>query len=164
MVTDLNTAAGSPISSHGGCGKPTGRTELEGECQYPARDKFQKTKLCTYFIWEAKKQYMTLGVRGRCRKRNRCLFAHSEAEMRPIPDLRFTKMCPRAHSGEACTDASCQYAHDPRELRAPLAMPAAPARSEEALELGGAPVSDLAEDDAALGLGPDPGFRRLLTE
>jgi len=47
------------------------------------RNKFQKTKMCTLFL------------SGHCKKRGRCNFAHSEEEMRPLPNLSKTKLCPK---------------------------------------------------------------------
>lgn len=52
-----------------------------------SRNKFRKTKMCKFF--EA----------GKCRKRTSCNFAHSEAEMKPLPDLRRTKLCPSVLEG-----------------------------------------------------------------
>jgi hypothetical protein len=61
--------------------------------------------MCTFFL------------SGKCKKRSRCAFAHSEEEIRPLPDLRFTKMCPAILEGQPCTTEDCKFAHRAGELR-----------------------------------------------
>ncbi|CAK0849869.1 unnamed protein product, partial [Prorocentrum cordatum] len=70
------------------------------------KNKFHKTKMCYYFM------------HGLCnKKRSRCSFAHSEQEMRPLPDLFCTKLCPKVVEGEQCWDLDCKFAHSEQELR-----------------------------------------------
>jgi hypothetical protein len=74
--------------------------------QAKVKNKFHKTKMCNYFL------------SGLCnKKRSRCSFAHSQQELRPLPDLECTKMCPKLLEGEICTDAECKFAHEASELR-----------------------------------------------
>jgi hypothetical protein len=57
-------------------------------------------------------------MHGLCnKKRSRCSFAHSEQEMRPLPDLFCTKLCPKTLEGEPCWDLDCKFAHSEEELR-----------------------------------------------
>lgn len=66
----------------------------------------QKTKLCFFF------------EDGYCARGDTCSFAHGEDELRGVPDLTRTKMCPslvkhgRCHKGSAC-----KFAHAWDELR-----------------------------------------------
>jgi len=68
----------------------------------PVRLQFLKTQLCAYFI------------NNRCRL-DSCPYAHSPAELRAVPDLTKTRLCP----AKPCPHPeSCQFAHEPSELRA----------------------------------------------
>merc|ERR1740121_1008735 len=101
-----NSEAGAVAVASGlnGTGE-VGLISAKGGQQRPSKSKFQKTKLCTFFL------------AGRCKKRGRCLFAHSEADLRAPPDLRFTKMCPMVLEGMECDQDGCMFAHTMEELR-----------------------------------------------
>lgn len=163
----MSGADGRPVgdvvnTGDGAAGDTNGGQELE-ELPARVRSKFQKTKYCEFFF-----------KRGRCRKRTRCMFAHSEAELRPLPDLRFTKMCPFVMQGETCTQEDCMYAHSPHELRPPEAeCPAAtqpePQQEPQNLELAetkstisGSFVED--DEDLSIVSPAGGGFQRQLTE
>jgi len=47
------------------------------------RSKFVKSKMCSFYL------------AGSCRKGGRCTFAHSQEELHPLPDRRYTKMRPK---------------------------------------------------------------------
>eukprot|EP00928_Gymnodinium_smaydae_P081539 TRINITY_DN65040_c0_g1_i1.p1 TRINITY_DN65040_c0_g1~~TRINITY_DN65040_c0_g1_i1.p1 ORF type:complete len:326 (-),score=55.01 TRINITY_DN65040_c0_g1_i1:672-1577(-) len=66
---------------------------------------FMKTRKCRFF-----------GA-GSCAKGVECRFAHSDAELRSHPDMRFTKMCPAMISGSTCGNAACTFAHSVAERR-----------------------------------------------
>lgn len=72
----------------------------------PRTNKFQKTKLCTAFF-----------ATGRCTKRGRCNFAHCEEEVRPLPNLSRTKLCPNLVYSQSCNDRGCTFAHSPEQIR-----------------------------------------------
>ncbi|OEH73595.1 zinc finger (ccch type) motif-containing protein [Cyclospora cayetanensis] len=69
-----------------------------------------KTKLC-----------MDNQTRG-CVRGSSCPYAHSEQELRALPDLRKTKICAAVLAGKGCLHAcsknkACRYAHSDEELR-----------------------------------------------
>jgi len=64
----------------------------------------QKTKLCDFHR------------EGRCRYGSGCAFAHSEEELKTLPDLRKTRIC-RAFTQGKCRDPDCKFAHGQEELR-----------------------------------------------
>lgn len=64
---------------------------------------FFKTKFCPYGV--------------SCSNGANCRFAHSSAEVRPLPDLQRTKLCESYVKKEPCRYANCSFAHDPSELR-----------------------------------------------
>jgi len=100
----------------GSCDGSDGATTSSGPAkeekgQKALRNKFHKTKICAF------------NTAGRCRKGNRCNFAHTTVDVRPLPDLYCTKLCPLL--GE-CQDPQCSFAHSEKELRtedAPLSRP-----------------------------------------
>jgi len=91
------------------------------------RNKFQKTRMCTLFL------------SGHCKKRGRCNFAHSEEEMRPLPNLSRTKLCPKLLTSENCVDKTCAFAHSPEELRQ--------WHNDNSVENSGTPMASLAEQE-----------------
>ncbi|CAK0830777.1 unnamed protein product [Prorocentrum cordatum] len=157
-LAPVDSVAGFAVSGSGGATGDTDDQEALDELPARMRSKFQKTKYCEFFF-----------KRGRCRKRTRCMFAHSEAELRPLPDLRFTKMCPSVVAGEACAQEGCMYAHGPHELRPPEAEgrgdgPPEPQKLELA-ETKSTGSGSLNEDDEDLSLAGPPGaFQRQMTE
>ncbi|CEL92738.1 unnamed protein product [Vitrella brassicaformis CCMP3155] len=68
-------------------------------------ERYAKTKLCPF------------QPQGKCKKGDKCKYAHSTDELRPMPDLRKTKMCVRFMEG-GCNDQFCNFAHSAEELRA----------------------------------------------
>ncbi|KAF8822572.1 zinc finger (CCCH type) motif-containing protein [Cardiosporidium cionae] len=63
-----------------------------------------KTKICADF------------QNGKCSRGDGCPYAHGDSEIRPLPDLRKTKMC-TAHIAGRCTKENCRFAHSKEELR-----------------------------------------------
>jgi len=63
-----------------------------------------KTKMCDFH------------AQGRCTRGAQCSFAHSEEELKVMPDLRKTRIC-RAFTQGKCTDTDCKFAHGAEELR-----------------------------------------------
>jgi len=73
---------------------------------------FDKTKECKFY------------VAGHCHKGNTCKFAHGSTDLRLVPDLTCTKICPRLLKRGSCEKAGCRYAHSADELaHAPLSTP-----------------------------------------
>lgn len=68
-------------------------------------NQFSKTKLCRF------------EAAGMCAKGTACPFAHGREELRPMPDLRFTKICKALIETGVCEDPACTYAHSKVELR-----------------------------------------------
>jgi len=64
----------------------------------------QKTRLCDFH------------KEGRCKYGSECAFAHSEEELRDMPDLRKTRLC-RAFTQGKCKEVDCKFAHGTEELR-----------------------------------------------
>jgi hypothetical protein len=64
-----------------------------------------KTKMCKFY------------TEGKCTRGDSCLFAHNEHELKPLPDFRFTKVCPLLISTGECNHPGCKYAHGKIDLR-----------------------------------------------
>jgi len=64
----------------------------------------RKTKLCIF------------NAQNRCEMGMACPFAHSQAELQPMPDLAKTKLCHNFFRGR-CTAKRCRFAHGSDELR-----------------------------------------------
>ncbi|CEM10230.1 unnamed protein product [Vitrella brassicaformis CCMP3155] len=71
-----------------------------------ANDCFYKTKLCPH------------ALEGYCRKGVSCSFAHSQAELRPLPNLKKTRLCDTFMKTGRCDNLNCTFAHGQEELRA----------------------------------------------
>lgn len=65
---------------------------------------FRKTKLCP-----------RVAKSGFCPAKN-CSFAHTNNELRPLPNFQKTALCFNYKKGK-CTDVNCRYAHGDDELR-----------------------------------------------
>lgn len=65
----------------------------------------RKTKICSF------------NAKSQCTRGSACNFAHSEEELRPLPDLSRTKFCPSLLVTGTCLDAKCKYAHTRKELK-----------------------------------------------
>jgi len=73
----------------------------------PTRNcQFFKTKRCKF-------EFL-----GMCAKGPQCPFAHGPVELRPLPDLRCTKMCRELLQSGRCSTNNCAYAHSREEVRA----------------------------------------------
>jgi len=70
--------------------------------------KLRKTKICSFF------------QEGRCRKGDKCGFAHGGLELELLPDLTKTSICLAWKEG-ACPHSAtqCRFAHGKHDLRAP---------------------------------------------
>lgn len=67
---------------------------------------FLKTKVCEF------------NLRGKCKRGEACKFAHSVADMAPLPDLHRTRLCSSMLKMGACPNGdSCKFAHSVDELR-----------------------------------------------
>mmetsp|Transcript_29986 Transcript_29986/g.95733 ORF Transcript_29986/g.95733 Transcript_29986/m.95733 type:complete len:419 (-) Transcript_29986:387-1643(-) len=64
-----------------------------------------KTKLCRF------------NLLGSCAKGKACRFAHGQEDMRPMPDLHRTRLCPALIKAGACGEVDCAFAHSREELR-----------------------------------------------
>jgi len=73
---------------------------------------FSKTKLCRFELL------------GMCAKGTQCPFAHGGLEMKPLPDLRCTKLCKELISTGQCNLPGCTFAHNREELRAAVSRAA----------------------------------------
>mmetsp|Transcript_10483 Transcript_10483/g.23813 ORF Transcript_10483/g.23813 Transcript_10483/m.23813 type:complete len:288 (-) Transcript_10483:122-985(-) len=70
------------------------------------RSQLKKTVMCRYY------------AKGKCRFGPSCQFAHSDAELKQLPDLSKTKVCLKFMEGKCPLEASeCPYAHGRDELR-----------------------------------------------
>ncbi|KEP62610.1 UNVERIFIED_CONTAM: zinc finger (CCCH type) motif-containing protein [Hammondia hammondi] len=72
-----------------------------------AYSQYYKTKMCVYV------------VQGRaCARDSKCVYAHSEGELREPPNLEKTRLCPVFKQTGACPNSDfCAYAHSAVELR-----------------------------------------------
>lgn len=74
-----------------------------------AKELFCKTVLCKFFS------------AGRCKKGNKCMFAHGAANKAPMPDFYRTRLCPSFVDTGSCPHGDrCSYAHSTEELRATI--------------------------------------------
>lgn len=78
---------------------------------------FSKTKMCRFELL------------GMCAKGPQCPFAHGSGELRPLPDLRCTKLCKELLQSGECSTKNCSYAHSKEELRGMTDKPTAPQRA-----------------------------------
>lgn len=85
---------------------------------------FYKTKLCPFYVVDipspetARRHGMNIGcAKGSCLNGHNCRFAHSLSELRPLPDLKKTKLCSSYTKRTVCRSPGCPFAHSPQELR-----------------------------------------------
>lgn len=52
-----------------------------------------------------------------CQRGDLCAYAHSDKEIRLLPDLKCTQLCPVTLAGKVCMDAECKFAHRSMELK-----------------------------------------------
>eukprot|EP00929_Paragymnodinium_shiwhaense_P119566 TRINITY_DN91469_c0_g1_i1.p1 TRINITY_DN91469_c0_g1~~TRINITY_DN91469_c0_g1_i1.p1 ORF type:complete len:533 (+),score=78.89 TRINITY_DN91469_c0_g1_i1:124-1722(+) len=91
-------------SDHG-VSKSRASAELGPQLTGQRRAIYMKTKVCRFF------------EKGLCRKGRDCTYAHNMEEVRQLPDLRCTKLCPWMLAAGRCNDQNCRYAHHKSELR-----------------------------------------------
>ncbi|SBT45008.1 zinc finger protein, putative [Plasmodium ovale wallikeri] len=65
------------------------------------KKQFFKTKMCPF---QKNKNY--------CLNESNCHYAHSVDELKPMPDLRNTKLCDYIKKKVPCRDINCKFAHD----------------------------------------------------
>jgi len=66
---------------------------------------FSKTKMCRFELL------------GMCTKGHQCPFAHGFLDLKPLPDLRCTKLCRELLQKGQCNTKNCNYAHSREVLR-----------------------------------------------
>ncbi|ETB58311.1 hypothetical protein YYC_03943 [Plasmodium yoelii 17X] len=70
------------------------------------KKQFFKTKMCPF---QKNKNY--------CLNESDCHYAHSIDELKPMPDLRNTKLCDYIKKKMPCKDVNCKFAHDTETLK-----------------------------------------------
>jgi len=89
------------------------------------KTQFRKTKLCKYY------------ANGICNKAENCKFAHGEAELSILPDLKKTALCQDFARGTCSLSAEqCEFAHGPGELRKSPAFSPKPRRGKARSQMG----------------------------
>lgn len=73
---------------------------------------FAKTSMCKFHTV------------GKCKRGDACVFAHSEAELRDLPDFSRTRLCISLIETGSCNDPECKFAHASEELRPNVAKAA----------------------------------------
>ncbi|EUD66533.1 hypothetical protein C922_03167 [Plasmodium inui San Antonio 1] len=75
--------------------------QVQSETLSLIKKQFFKTKMCPF---QKNKNY--------CLNESNCHYAHSIDELKPMPDLRNTKLCDYVKKKIPCRDANCKFAHD----------------------------------------------------
>lgn len=65
----------------------------------------QNTKMCVYFQQQ-----------GTCKYGAKCVFAHEQQDIAPMPDLKYTRICANFEAGK-CLVENCPFAHSFDQLR-----------------------------------------------
>lgn len=73
----------------------------QSETLFLIKKQFFKTKMCPF---QKNKNY--------CLNESSCHYAHSIEELKPMPDLRNTKLCDFVKKKIPCRDINCTFAHD----------------------------------------------------
>eukprot|EP01055_Gregarina_sp_Pseudo9_P005733 Gregarina_sp_Pseudo_9__5732@NODE_835_length_2148_cov_101_395448_g783_i0_p1_GENE_NODE_835_length_2148_cov_101_395448_g783_i0NODE_835_length_2148_cov_101_395448_g783_i0_p1_ORF_typecomplete_len513_score197_93zfCCCH/PF00642_24/27zfCCCH/PF00642_24/0_018zfCCCH/PF00642_24/2_4zfCCCH/PF00642_24/5_1e07zfCCCH_3/PF15663_5/1_8e05zfCCCH_3/PF15663_5/0_0021zfCCCH_3/PF15663_5/2e03zfCCCH_4/PF18044_1/0_0097zfCCCH_4/PF18044_1/2_4e03zfCCCH_4/PF18044_1/0_00025zf_CCCH_4/PF18345_1/0_014zf_CCCH_4/PF18345_1/43zf_CCCH_4/P len=88
------------------------------------QSQFYRTKLCPFYVKDIPDPQAAscIGTNvgwagGDCVNGANCRFAHSTVELRPLPDLRKTKLCSSYTKKVPCKNPKCPFAHAPKELR-----------------------------------------------
>merc|ERR1740138_364990 len=68
-------------------------------------NQLHKTKMCAF------------NRSGECRYGSECSWAHSEEELKILPDLRKTRLCAAFQERGRCDDPRCAFAHGEEDLR-----------------------------------------------
>lgn len=63
------------------------------------------TKMCVYF------------QQGSCKYGAKCVFAHEQTDVAPLPDLAKTRICANFEAGKCNNGENCLFAHSHEELR-----------------------------------------------
>ncbi|GAB68314.1 zinc finger containing protein [Plasmodium cynomolgi strain B] len=75
--------------------------QVQSETLSLIKKQFFKTKMCPF---QKNKNY--------CLNESNCHYAHSIDELKPMPDLRNTKLCDYVKKKIPCRDDNCKFAHD----------------------------------------------------
>ncbi|GAW82835.1 hypothetical protein, conserved [Plasmodium gonderi] len=75
--------------------------QVQSETLSLIKKQFFKTKLCPF---QKNKNY--------CLNESNCHYAHSIDELKPMPDLRNTKLCDYVKKKMPCRNINCKFAHD----------------------------------------------------
>lgn len=75
--------------------------QVQSETLSLIKKQFFKTKMCPF---QKNKNY--------CLNESNCHYAHSIDELKPMPDLRNTKLCDYVKKKIPCRDENCKFAHD----------------------------------------------------
>ncbi|CAD2099923.1 zinc finger protein, putative [Plasmodium vinckei] len=81
-------------------------TPAQSETLSLIKKQFFKTKMCPF---QKNKNY--------CLNESDCHYAHSIDELKPMPDLRNTKLCDYIKKKLPCKDINCKFAHDTEMLK-----------------------------------------------
>lgn len=87
----------------------TGSSQIDDAATLKAKQSVNilfKTKICA-----------STNLGKPCPSGDNCHYAHSEAELRPIPNFTRTTMCKLVVAGETCENENCKFAHSREELR-----------------------------------------------
>ncbi|CRH00680.1 zinc finger protein, putative [Plasmodium relictum] len=76
-------------------------SQVQSETLSLIKQQFFKTKMCPF---QKNKNY--------CLNESNCHYAHSVDELKPMPDLRNTKLCDYIKKKIPCRNANCKFAHD----------------------------------------------------
>mmetsp|Transcript_39953 Transcript_39953/g.114175 ORF Transcript_39953/g.114175 Transcript_39953/m.114175 type:complete len:297 (+) Transcript_39953:134-1024(+) len=83
------------------------QADKAGEREEVYHGQFKKTVICRFFLAD------------KCKKGNKCTFAHSADELQDAPDLTKTALCKQWRRGTCALGSDqCVFAHGRRELRA----------------------------------------------
>eukprot|EP00746_Dinoflagellata_sp_MGD_P145513 gnl/MRDRNA2_/MRDRNA2_78115_c0_seq1.p1 gnl/MRDRNA2_/MRDRNA2_78115_c0~~gnl/MRDRNA2_/MRDRNA2_78115_c0_seq1.p1 ORF type:complete len:367 (+),score=41.56 gnl/MRDRNA2_/MRDRNA2_78115_c0_seq1:117-1217(+) len=111
VSTSTKTTKANARSSHGNVNSMKAKakaTQGEGKIEKSFSQfycsQFWKTRMCEFH------------QHGTCRDGSDCVFAHSEQELKPRPDLSCTRLCPVLVQTGRCTAKNCTYAHSTEEM------------------------------------------------
>ncbi|CRG95905.1 zinc finger protein, putative [Plasmodium gallinaceum] len=80
--------------------------QIQSETLSLIKQQFFKTKMCPF---QKNKNY--------CLNESNCHYAHSIDELKPMPDLRNTKLCDYIKKKIPCRNVNCKFAHDINTLK-----------------------------------------------
>lgn len=76
----------------------------------------EKAKSSVFTTHLSKTRMCKFNLLGTCSMGSNCGFAHSEEELKPLPDLWRTSLCPVLFQTGQCNAKNCTYAHSKDEL------------------------------------------------